>query len=115
MSGRALRLFAAGALALSVALSGSLPGGTSPATASTKIAPFVLRQTSNGRSATFLVVLKAQDQVAAQAAALPNKLAKGTFVFNSLRGFAHRTQAPRHGECERGWGRRSTSDRPSGT
>src|SRR5438045_9084048 len=94
MSGRAFRLFVLATLALSLAVYGSVPVATSAATTSKKVAPFVLRQTANGRTATFLVVLKAQDQVAAAAAALPTKLAKDTFVFNSPRAFADRTKPP---------------------
>src|SRR3981081_2205511 len=58
-----------------------------------KISARVLDETANGGTTEALVVL-AQQADLSPAAALPTKLAKGSFVFNSLREVANRTQAP---------------------
>ena len=58
-----------------------------------KISARVLDETGNGGATEALVVL-AQQADLAPAAGLRTKLAKGRFVFNSLREVANRTQAP---------------------
>jgi subtilisin family serine protease len=67
----------------------------SPAAPSTqgKIAALVLQQTTEGRTAQFLVVLTAQANMAG-AEGLPSKLAKGRYVVDTLRALAAPTQAP---------------------
>jgi subtilisin family serine protease len=69
-------------------------GGTSFAGDwSTKVNPQVLKETSGGKSTSFLVVLRSQANVG-DAALLGTKNAKGTYVFDTLRSNADRTQAP---------------------
>jgi subtilisin family serine protease len=63
---------------------------TSP---SSKIAPWVLEHTANGQSAEFLVVLTEQANLNA-AAQLPDKVSKGSYVYNTLYRTAQTTQAP---------------------
>src|ERR1700687_547889 len=58
-----------------------------------KISARVLDETANGGTTEALVVL-AQQADLAPSTVLPTKLAKGRFVFNSLREVATRTQAP---------------------
>ena len=58
-----------------------------------KIAPRVLTDTENGKSTEALVVLTEQADLR-PAASLQTKEEKGTFVFNTLREVANRTQAP---------------------
>ena len=58
-----------------------------------KIAPRVMAETANGHSTEALVVLTEQADLR-PAAGLQTKLDKGTFVFNTLREVANRTQAP---------------------
>ncbi len=61
--------------------------------ATVRVSPTVLRATENGHATTFLVVLKAQASLAG-ADALTTKLAKGEFVYTTLRDEATRTQTP---------------------
>jgi serine protease AprX len=79
------------------ALSAAMVGPAAPSGASvawrSKVAPGVLRDTANGRSTSFLVLLASQADVSA-AAALPSKEAKGRFVFETLRRHAEQTQSP---------------------
>jgi serine protease AprX len=63
------------------------------ATPNQKISARVLDETANGSATEALVVL-AQQADLSPATVLPTKLAKGRFVFNSLREVANRTQAP---------------------
>jgi subtilisin family serine protease len=85
--------------ALLIALSASLvvlgTTAASPAAdaAASKIAPRVLRETQAGHSARFFVILRATADVSG-AARLATKEAKGRYVFDTLRAFANRTQAP---------------------
>jgi subtilisin family serine protease len=58
-----------------------------------KVAPRVLRETESGHTARFFVILDQTANVGG-AARLPSKEAKGRFVFEVLRAFARRTQAP---------------------
>jgi subtilisin family serine protease len=58
-----------------------------------KIAPRVMTETQNGKSTEALVVLSEQADLR-PAASLPTKEEKGTFVYNTLREVANRTQAP---------------------
>ncbi len=58
-----------------------------------KIAPRVMAETANGHSTEALVVLTEQADLR-PAAGLQTKQEKGTFVFNTLREVANRTQAP---------------------
>jgi subtilisin family serine protease len=60
---------------------------------SSKVAPRVLQETSRGATASFLVVMRSQADVSA-ADSLGTKLAKGQFVYRTLRTNADRTQAP---------------------
>jgi len=80
-------------VALVAALTASAPGTASTTAWTSKVAPRVLLETAGGRTASFLVVLRDQADVSG-AAALPTKVAKGTFVFDTLRARAERTQAP---------------------
>lgn len=77
----------AGALALPAT------GGIASAGPSPKIAPRVLQDTADGRTARFLVVLASSADVSG-AAALTSKADKGRFVFETLTAHASRTQAP---------------------
>ena len=76
-----------------VALSASSTMASSSAAWTSKVAPGVLRDTANGRSASFLVVMAAQANVSSSNM-LATKEAKGQFVFTTLRDEASRTQAP---------------------
>jgi serine protease AprX len=70
------------------------PAGTSPLVGwQRKVAPRVLLDTAEGKSASFLVIMASQADVT-QAATLPTKLAKGRFVFDTLGAHADRMQAP---------------------
>ena len=72
------------------------PGYTqTPAAAGpeTKIAPWVLEHTADDQSAEFLVVLTEQANLNA-AAQLPDKISKGSYVYNTLYRTAQTTQAP---------------------
>jgi subtilisin family serine protease len=72
-------------------------GTTAAAPASTavaeKVAPRVLRDTAQGRTGTFFVILKANADLSG-ASRYTSKEAKGRYVFDVLRAFADRTQAP---------------------
>jgi hypothetical protein len=59
----------------------------------TKIAPWVLRQTANGKEAEFLVVLADQADLSA-AKQLRTKIEKGRFVRDALRAKTEATQQP---------------------
>jgi serine protease AprX len=63
------------------------------ATPNQKISARVLDETANGGATETLVVLARQADLS-RAAVLPTKVAKGRFVFNSLREVANHTQAP---------------------
>lgn len=78
---------------LATALAIPATGGIASAGASAKIAPRVLRDTADGRTTSFLVILGSQADLSA-AETLPTKVAKGTFVFETLTAHAARTQAP---------------------
>ncbi len=58
-----------------------------------KIHPMVISDTSGGRSASFIVMMAQQADLSG-AAKLQSKLAKGEYVFETLRAIALRTQAP---------------------
>jgi len=80
---------------LALAISSAVPAGTSGAAASgwqQKVASRVLLDTGGGKSASFVVMLASQADVG-PAASLPGKLAKGRFVFDTLRAHAARHQA----------------------
>src|SRR6266536_3270068 len=80
-------------LATMLWLAAAAPAVPSPRARSAKVATTVLKETAHGRAATFLVLLARQADVSG-AQALPTKLAKGRFVFQTLRSFAARAQAP---------------------
>jgi serine protease AprX len=66
----------------------------SPAAAATqKVSPMVLTQTAHGGTASFLVELRAKADLSG-AALLTTKTEKGRYVYDTLRAFADRTQAP---------------------
>ena len=79
-------------IAITLTVSALAPAASS-ADATAKVSPAVLRATSGGATATFLVLLSARADLSG-ALTLPTKLAKGEFVFQTLRRFADRTQAP---------------------
>jgi subtilisin family serine protease len=93
MVGRAVRT----ALLVTLAASLIVLGTTAAAPASTavaeKVAPRVLRDTAQGRTGTFFVILKANADLSG-AYRYSSKEAKGRYVFDVLRAFASRTQAP---------------------
>ncbi len=93
MSHRRVRIAVMLGLATMLWLAAAAPAVPSPGAPSAKVARSVLRQTAHGGTATFLVVLARQADLSG-AQALPTKLAKGRFVFGTLRSFAARTQAP---------------------
>src|SRR5438094_910191 len=84
-------------IALLLTLSGTLLASTLEASSSAvpfgKVSPGVLAETEHGRTATFLVVLDSTGDLRG-AALLTNKVARGRFVFDTLRAHAVRTQAP---------------------
>ena len=88
------RRFLPGAL-LIVLLAGlvSLSWSTQTSDANGKIASHVLSETTNGGSTEALVVLTEQADLS-PAYSLQTKVQKGTFVFNTLRSVANRTQGP---------------------
>ena len=80
---------------LALAISTAVPVGTSGAIAGgweQKVASRVLVDTAGRKSASFIVILASQADVG-NAASIPSKLAKGRFVFDTLRAHAARTQA----------------------
>jgi subtilisin family serine protease len=85
------------ALLVTLAASLIVLGTTAAAPASNagaaKVAPRVLRDTAQGRTGTFFVILKANADVSG-ASRYTSKEAKGRYVFDVLRDFANRTQAP---------------------
>jgi serine protease AprX len=81
------------AAVLAAALAVPATGGIATAGSSAKIAPRVLRDTADGRTGKFLVVLSSKADVSG-AAALTSKVAKGRFVYQTLSAHASRTQAP---------------------
>ena len=87
---RVLVLFA---LATSLVLSVAAPAAPAPGVPLAKISPSVLNDTAAGGTTSFLVLLSSNADVSV-AQALPTKLAKGQYVFETLRAFADRTQAP---------------------
>src|SRR5690242_9461127 len=93
MEGRRRVAWVVGAVALVAALTSSVSGTASTNGWTSKVSPRVLRETAGGSSVSFLVVLRDQADVSG-AVALPTKLAKGRFVFDTLRTHAERTQAP---------------------
>ena len=78
-----------------VAVIATSPGSSSreQTTAQTKIAPWILEKTANGKEAEFLVVLRDQADVSG-ADALPSKREKSRFVRDTLWQKAQATQAP---------------------
>ncbi len=93
MSHRRVRIAVLFGLATMLWLAAAAPAVPSPRARSAKVATSVLKETAHGRAATFLVLLARQADVSG-AQALPTKLAKGRFVFQTLRSFAARAQAP---------------------
>ncbi len=77
--------------ALVLSVSAASPAQSLKATA--KIAPRVMTETENGKTTEALVVLTEQADLR-PAANLQTKVEKGTFVVNTLREVANRTQAP---------------------
>src|SRR5438309_7106681 len=61
--------------------------------AMSKIAPWVLQHTADGKQAEFLVVLSDQADLSG-AAALPTKNEKGRYVYDTLRNKSQATQGP---------------------
>src|SRR6266508_3471503 len=89
---------AAALLALSIALLVAAvvlpPSGTAATRdVSAKISAPVLGATANGDVSSFLVILRSQADVSG-AAFLGTKIAKGRYVYSTLRAHADRTQAP---------------------
>ena len=87
---RVLLLFA---LATSLVLSAAAPATPAAGEPLAKISPSVLEDTAAGGTTSFLVLLASSADVTG-AQTLPTKLAKGHYVFQTLRAFADRTQAP---------------------
>jgi subtilisin family serine protease len=80
-------------LALTVGVAATpLLNGTS-AIAQPKVSAMVLRDTANGKTTKFMVVLTARADLSA-AAALKTKAEKGRYVFDTMTALAARTQAP---------------------
>jgi serine protease AprX len=77
-----------------------LSGSAQAATPTEKIAPRVLSDAANGKSAEALVVLSEQADLS-PAASLHSKLEKGRFVVSTLQAVANRTQAPLKALLER--------------
>ena len=88
-----LRLAAAVCAVLLLSAATSLAPAQSTVTAQSKIDPWVVQATAEGRSAEFLVVLADQADLT-PAAALPTKNAKGRWVFDTLVATAEATQGP---------------------
>src|SRR5437588_4143911 len=86
-----LLLFSAAAAAALWALSQSHAQDQSVALS--KIAPWVLQHTADGKQAEFLVVLSDQADLSG-AAALPTKNEKGRYVYDTLRNKSQATQGP---------------------
>lgn len=84
---------ATGFLVLIIATMALVVPTSSAAFPNQKISTRVLDETANGGATEALVVLTQQADLSS-AAALSTKVAKGRFVFNSLREVAGRTQAP---------------------
>jgi subtilisin family serine protease len=80
-------------IALAAILIGVTRTGYAQSSAASKIAPWVLEHTANGQTAEFLVVLTEQANLSA-AAQLPDKISKGSYVYNRLYQTAQTTQAP---------------------
>src|SRR5206468_1618718 len=80
---------ALGAIASSRATSQGSP--PEQAAITTKIAPWVMEHTANGRQAEFFVVLADQADLSG-AAALPTKNEKGPYVYDALRNKSQATQ-----------------------
>ena len=78
---------------LLVSLSVSLQLFASDLPAAAKISPLVASQLATGSNTEALIVLSEQADLSG-AANLPTKLQKGQYVYNTLRTFAERTQAP---------------------
>ena len=85
---RRVFVFVALVIVMSLALS-----ATAQSSSSGKIAPRVLSDTQNGKTAEALVVLNEQADLR-PAYSLQTKEEKGTWVFNTLREVANRTQGP---------------------
>src|SRR5437588_1165831 len=86
-----LLLFSAAAAAALWALSQSHAQDQSAALS--KIAPWVLQHTADGKQAEFLVVLSDQADLSG-AAALPTKNERGRYVYDALRNKSQATQGP---------------------
>ena len=91
MSRRLPRVLAV--LVLMASLGLSQQGQAVSASAASKVSPMVLRDTAHGHTTSFLVILSSRADLS-PAAALSGKVAKGRFVFDTLRAEADRTQAP---------------------
>ena len=79
--------------ALAVVLIGVTRTGYAQSSPTSKIAPWVLEHTADGQTAEFLVVLTEQADLSA-AKQLPDKVSKGSYVYNTLYRTAQTTQAP---------------------
>jgi serine protease AprX len=85
------RYMAVVVLISTVALSQTGPAVS--ADAASKVSSMVMRDTADGKTTSFLVLLGAKADLSA-AATLPTKVAKGEFVYSTLASLAQRTQAP---------------------
>src|SRR5437879_3564071 len=75
------------------AKAGAVTKGGSPASAASKIAPWVMEHTANGQQAEFFIVLADQADLSG-AASLQTKAEKGRYVYNTLLNKAQTTQGP---------------------
>jgi subtilisin family serine protease len=80
-------------IALAIVMSLALSATAQTSSSAGKIAPRVLADTQNGKTTEALVVLSEQADLR-PAYSLQTKEDKGTFVFNTLREVANRTQGP---------------------
>jgi serine protease AprX len=80
-------------LTMTTTLLAAAAGSASSADPLSKVSPSVLRATEGSGTTSFLAILDSRADVSG-AAALSGKLAKGRFVFDTLRAHAARTQAP---------------------
>src|SRR5256886_964411 len=92
MRARILSITVVALVAVAIAVPPAM-SGAAPTAWRQKVASQVLRDTAGGESASFVVMLASQADVG-MSASLPTKLAKGRFVFDTLRAHANRTQAP---------------------
>jgi serine protease AprX len=100
MKSRRARISLLIVLAVGLSVTAASPATSSGSQAPSKVGAKIWSETADGRSASFLVLLKSQSDVSS-ASVLRTKEQKGLYVYQTLVEYAQRTQAPIVSELQR--------------